>query len=58
MPFDFIVHDTTLPKGEYIVSTDSDGFRLLIQNQREPQYITLTTSTMPWMLLNWLQSGN
>lgn len=45
VPFDFIVHDTTLPKGEYVVSTDSDGLRLLIQNQKEPQYSTYLMST-------------
>jgi hypothetical protein len=41
VPFDFVVNGTTLPKGEYVVSTTSDGRKLLIQNKNEPRYVAV-----------------
>ena len=38
VPFDFVVNHTTLPAGEYLVSANNDGHRLVIQNKADPQY--------------------
>ena len=38
VPFDFVVNHTTLPAGEYVVSANTDGHRLIIQNKTEPKY--------------------
>ena len=40
VPFDFVVNGSTFPKGEYVVSTPSNGRKLLIQNKTEPRYST------------------
>ena len=38
VPFDFVVNDRTMPKGEYVVSTFDDGRKLLIQNTTQAEY--------------------
>ena len=38
VPFDFVVNDRTMPKGEYVVSTFDDGRKLLIQNTTQGEY--------------------
>ena len=38
VPFDFVVNHTTLPAGKYVVSVNTDGRRLIIQNKTEPRY--------------------
>ena len=38
VPFDFVVNHTSLPAGEYLVSANNDGHRLVIQNKAEPRY--------------------
>ena len=38
VPFDFVVNDRTMPKGEYVVSTFDDGRKLLIQNTTHGEY--------------------
>lgn len=45
VPFDFVVNGTTFPKGEYVVSTTSDGRKLLIHNKNEPRYATIVLNT-------------
>lgn len=45
VPFDFVVSDLVMPKGNYAVSMDTDGRRMLIQNTDEPQYSTFVLNT-------------
>lgn len=38
VPFDFVVNHTEFPAGEYRVSANTDGHRLIIQNKTAPKY--------------------
>jgi len=38
VPFDFVVNDNAMPKGEYVVSSFDDGRKLLIQNKTQADY--------------------
>ena len=45
VPFDFVVNDDAMPKGEYIVSTFDDGRKLLIQNKTQAEYSAYVLNT-------------
>lgn len=45
VPFDFVVNDTTLPAGNYVVSTHGSGNMLMIQNKDNPEYVKIATNT-------------
>ena len=44
VPFQFVVNHTTFPVGEYVVSTNTDGHRLILQNNTEPKYVILVAT--------------
>ena len=45
VPFDFVVNDTVLVKGDYVVSTRDDGTWLFIQNKTRPEYSAYVHNT-------------
>ncbi len=45
VPFDFVVNGTTLPAGDYVVSTYTSGHLLMIQNKDMPEYVKVVSNT-------------
>lgn len=46
VPFDFVVNDTTLPAGTYIVKTHTTGYALMIQNRDHPEHSTMVNNNI------------
>ena len=44
VPFNFVVNNTSLPAGNYMVSTYTSGRLIMIQNEDKPEYVKVASN--------------
>jgi hypothetical protein len=49
VPFDFVANGQTLPAGNYAVRLFDTGRRIQIQNQDDPEYVTIVANNDLWL---------